>query len=214
MLPCFNTKKEPFLAQCIGKIAEKLIQQSADLKWSAFVTVIGNDLQAYLCRNEASIITADFVSITGHPITESTTGSVSPILNKSGVVNDGRSETIDFCEAVKSVQTTAQPLLIDNTAKYKGDFIEDNAGWIQSALMVPVLLQGVVYGVLRIYSSKKKAFDNMHVEYATIIGSIIQSYLSSNRTTKLLRMSMQNQGAARAKPKPVFDLDIVEESED
>lgn len=212
-LPCFS-QPEPDLALCIGKIAEKLIQHTADLKWTSFVSVIGTDLQEFLCKDRASIITSDFVSIKGSPIQESTTGSLTVILNKSAVVNDGKNKTIEFCEAVKQVQQTALPVMIPDARKYKGDCCEDGARWIASALMVPVLLQGVVYGVFRLYSSEKKAFTKTHVHYATIIANIIQSYLSSNRTTKLLRMSMQNQGATRAAPKPVFNLDVVEEQED
>ena len=122
-------------------------------------------------RKKASIHSADFVSITGTPIATSTQGSVSTILNRSGIVNDGKYTSIDFCKAIIQVQRTASPLLIPNTAHYKGDFAEDGAAWVASALLVPVLLQGVVYGVFRIYSSKKKAFTQDHIAYATIIAA-------------------------------------------
>lgn len=198
---CF-TKPSDDLALNIGAIASKLVSKTENMKWAVFVDIIGTDIQqTFSCLDMT--LTADFVSITGSGITTSMTGSVSTILNRSGVVNDGKVKDIDLNDAIKSVQQTAEPLVIGKAHKYHGQCCEGSTDWVESALMVPVLLQGVVYGVLRMYSDKKKAFKKDHVTYATIIGRIIQSYLSSNSSTKLLRMSMQTQGPKTTRTKVI-----------
>ncbi len=204
------------LAITIGKIAQQLLTKVDDLKWAAFVDIIGNDIQRTICRDSMAVVTADFITLTGD---NAQTGSLTPILNVSGIVNDGHIKVVDLVDAVQEVRRTAKPLLIPDTTKYTGRCDEGpttgrgHALWTMSSLLVPVLLQGVVYGVFRMCSDHKRVFEKQHVAYATIIASLIQTYLNTNRTTKLVRMSMQNQGITKApRRKPdIAQLDVLEE---
>lgn len=199
------------LAVGIGKIAEQLLTKVDDLKWAAFVDIIGKDVQRNITRGTA-IITADFIITAGGAVN---TGSLTPILNMSGVVNDGHVKVVDLVDAVREVQSTAKPVLICDTSHYKGSCVETAAAWTSSALLVPVLLQGVVYGIFRMCSDHKHVFRHEHVAYAAIVASLIQTYLTTNRTTKLVRMSMQNQGVAKApRRKPdIAQMDVLKEDE-
>lgn len=189
------------LAITIGKIAQQLLAKVDDFKWAVFVDIIGHDIQRTICRDSMAVVTADFITITGE---NAHTGSLTPILNVSGIVNDGHIKVVDLVDAVQQVHRTAKPLLISDTNKYKGKCDEGPTTehghplWSMSSLLVPVLLQGVVYGVFRMCSDHKNVFRQQHVAYATIIASLLQTYLSTNRTTKLVRMSMQNQGMTKA----------------
>ena len=203
--------KGDVLAVGIGNIAQQLLTKVDDLKWAAFVDIIGKDVQRNITRGTA-IVTADFISTAGK---NANTGSLTPILNMSGVVNDGHVKVVDLVDAVKEVQNTAKPLLISDASRYRGACVESAPAWTSSALLVPVLLQGSVFGILRMCSDHKRVFRHEHVAYASIVACLIQTYLNTNRTTKLVRMSMQNQGGVKApRRKPdIAQLGVLTEDE-
>ena len=60
----------------------------------------------------------------------------------------------------------AQPVVINKTSKYHGHCCETLKG-LESALLVLVLLQGIVYGVLRLYSDRNKPFRQDHASTHT-----------------------------------------------
>lgn len=188
------------LAVMVGKIAEQLLAKVDDLKWSTFVDIIGRDIKRAFAGSKANII-ADFISFPPG-VQEADTGTVTHILNIGGVVNDGQGQTIEIVDAVLQVKRSAKPLVIPRASHFKGDFAEGHQEWSRSALLVPVLLQGSVFGILRLCADEKQVFKASHVNYANIIASLIQTFLNTNRQTKLVRMSMQNQGAPRRKKSP------------